>query len=336
MRRNNHSLVKYQQIVLSPDASHINIARRVFDHHLKTYLDANRIAYELDDLFARVPSDSTTVEALRDYHISRYEADVWYPVITKDPEGSKLTFASEFIELNAERLDMLVALSDDKNVKEGPVYRSLIRDLDAVFDKFKQHNVNKLFVKLNSVSPKDLCVYFDGPYGDIDALAAYRSEHVPHMLTRSTRTMSVIRNPRAPVHIMLREFADVPVQDEYRCFIYDNKLRAISQYHWNVQRPELLDQRFAIRDRISNFMSQVLQGSYLPYADCIVDVILAEPSEKTFGGLGIYIVECNCFGADLVAGSALYNWDVDYEILYHNPGPADIRVAAMFEEDNLY
>lgn len=83
-------------------------------------------------------------------------------------------------------------------------------------------------------------------------------------------------------------------------------------------------------------MSQVIQGRYLPYTDCIVDVILAEPSENSFGGLGIYIVECNCFGADLVAGSALYNWDFDYEILYNNTGPADIRVAAMFDEDNLY
>lgn len=336
MRRNNHSLIKYQQIVRSDTRNQVVVSRRVFDHHLKTYLDDNQIGYQINGDKVVILDSEVTVDKLLDYHISRYEADVWYPFVTKDAEGRKLTFMSEFIELNSDRLDMLVALSDDGNTKTSSVYLDLIRELDVAFDKFKSKGVTKIFVKLNSVSPKDLCYYTDDPYGDFNALAAYRSEHVPHMLTRSTRTMSVIRNPRSPVYIMLREFADIPLQDEYRCFIYDNKLRAISQYHWNVQRPELVDQRFAIRDRISEFLSRVIDGGYLPYSDCIVDVILDVPSDKTFMGLGIYIVECNCFGAELIAGSALYNWDVDHDILYNNLGPADIRVASMFPDDGHY
>lgn len=332
MRKNNHSLLKYQQIVRLGDR--ITIARRLFDHHIETYLKRKQIPYRVFADVADVLTTDTDVDSLRNYHISRYEADVWYPVVTKDDEGRKLTFASEFVALDAARLDALASLPDDKSIKDSSIYRLLVQEIDDVFSKFKARGITKLFVKLNSVSPKDLCYYDDSPYGDVNAMAAYRPEHVIHMLTRSARTMSVIRNPRAPVYIMLREFADVPLEDEYRCFVYDNKLRAISQYHWNVQRPELLSQRLVIRDRISEFIDLIIRGLYLPYADCIVDVILDKPSDKTFKGLGIHLIECNCFGADLIAGSALYNWDVDYDILYKNSGPADIRVAAMFPEDS--
>ena len=44
----------------------------------------------------------------------------------------------------------------------------------------------------------------------------------------------------------------------------------------------------------------------------------------------IMIIEFNQFGAETVCGSCLYNWDLDYEILYNAETPDKI----IIEKDN--
>nr|QYA18847.1 Cdc123 [Clandestinovirus] len=352
-RCNVHSLACMRQINFVPADQVIVIPKRTFDLYLVSYCIDNNLQYIEDGDIVRIKTNedgfalcrdgnalnNVNADTLVDVHIGRYESEVWFPLLQGNEESKKLTFASEFVQLDTSHMELLLHFYDrteDANrLKSSDTYRNLVSLLDNCFASFSAKGISKIFVKLNSVSPKDICYYDDDPMGDINALAAYRSEHVIHMLTRSSRCMSVIKRTLHlrlpnPVLIMLREFVEMPFQNEFRCFVYDGKLRAISQYHWMIHDKSIVDNQLAIRDRIDTFYR--LSKQYIPYKDCVMDVILLDDESKfegTFMNLGIYLIEFNCFGGDLVAGSALYHWYHDYDILYKNSNLADIRVCVV-------
>ena len=118
---------------------------------------------------------------------------------------------------------------------------------------------------------------------------------------------------------MIRQWEHIDPAMEFRCFVYRNRLTAISQYHCYNFYKKLQGREEEIRDTIYQFYLKIFE--FLPYEDCVMDIIISSE--------GVKIVEFNSFGIDGMAGSALYNWQRDKAILYATEGKPDIRLVTQ-------
>lgn len=112
--------------------------------------------------------------------------------------------------------------------------------------------------------------------------------------------------------VVLRKWVDIPKSMEFRCFIRKNKLRAISQYHCDEFFPELVGKENHILQLIHDFYKK--NSWRILYEDATMDVAIID-DEK------IFLIEFNQFGAETCCGSCLFNWDIDYQLLYHSEFP---------------
>jgi hypothetical protein len=126
--------------------------------------------------------------------------------------------------------------------------------------------------------------------------------------------------------LVIRSFVEnMPHEMEFRCFIHKGQLRAISQNGSPYYLPQLQDQKQQIIDRVSKFYNYLYP--YIPYEDCTMDIVLWDGKGKN--PWDVYLVEFNPFGAEAMAGSSMFSWVRDYEILYNSPEP----VLRIVEED---
>lgn len=127
---------------------------------------------------------------------------------------------------------------------------------------------------------------------------------------------------------MLREWVDIPIEFEFRGFVYDNKLTALCQYYDEVCYPELLEKKTAIEDAILSFFEQVKDRVPITpkeyVLDFLVDVTQSPPLVK--------IVEINPFGRPDGMGTGTVMFDLrkeeDQAILF-GEAPFQFRVEEV-------
>lgn len=267
--------------------------------------------------------------------ISAFHAQHWYPEL---PPGS--TFPSVLIPLSPKEVSALIQLKirwDQLDVSKDGFYTSdvtecapagterikqsdqelftLVGTLNTLIRKIQTHNTltGTIFVRLNSVSPKSntnriVCDPRCNPKWVTQIL---------NLLVDSLRTYETLSIPMDH-YIMLRQWQKIDPAMEFRCFVYKNRLTAISQYHCYQHFKKLQGRAKEIRDRIYEFYQKVFP--YLIYEDCVMDVILTDTD--------VQIVEFNSFGADGMAGSSLYHWTQDRAIIYaEHEDSTDIRLV---------
>lgn len=152
------------------------------------------------------------------------------------------------------------------------------------------------------------------------------AQDIIRLVGRSTRCYSdfgmylSFRVPGAPgesMSIILREWIDVPLSSEFRCFVHRGHLTAISQYHCYTVVPSLQDAATvrAVRKAIGARVAWLLPA--LPSASCIVDVCYdGRPSDVALDAADrVLLIEVNPFGADLSSGSGLFSWTRDRDLL---------------------
>ena len=116
--------------------------------------------------------------------------------------------------------------------------------------------------------------------------------------------------------------------DEFRVFVYHNNVTCISQYNeqedcgWGSCDDETL---LLICDNIINMYEALLQKAaalkiFLPQS-LTIDVMCHR--NRNFA---VEFVEFNTFGAQMSAGSCLFDWIADYDLLYSVKGLEEIRV----------
>jgi len=59
------------------------------------------------------------------------------------------------------------------------------------------------------------------------------------------------------IQILVREWIDIPVQSEFRAFVYNKKIRAISQYYDVCFFPELIQDKENIIKRIQYYFETI-------------------------------------------------------------------------------
>ena len=112
---------------------------------------------------------------------------------------------------------------------------------------------------------------------------------------------------------------DIEDKFEFRLFVRNNKITGLSQQfyfkNFNYSYEEL------------DFIEKaVLKAPFLkvaPYNDYIADVYVKNGK--------CYLIEYNPFGAGSGAGSALFNWKTDYDVLYGSITPAEFKFLSMIQ-----
>jgi hypothetical protein len=236
-----------------------------------------------------------TLEHLYYKMVAEFFSNIWYPEI-KD-----LTFKSIFIDLKEEEINLILNYTSPMDFR----FQELIHKIN---DAIKQFN-GKAFIRLNSVSPKVSEFMTSG-------------EQIIEVFNNSSRIHSSLQESQKfqiESKIMLREYQeDLPVENEFRCFIYNSHITAISQYNQGfIKEFQSKEYQQFIVNRISTFYKSL--HDRFPYVDCTMDVVFMKNDE-------IQIIEFNGFGIEQNVGGCLYNWFQDFKILYNDQGKTDIRV----------
>ena len=110
----------------------------------------------------------------------------------------------------------------------------------------------------------------------------------------------------------------IELRNEFRIFVYNKKITGISQqskklFNYTQDELEIFQEAFENIDFIKN----------LPYKDCILDVYVNIELKKCI------LIEINPFGAHCGAGSSLFKWDDDYELLHSNLDSVEFRYLSI-------
>ena len=240
-----------------------------------------------DDYYTVLAQGNTTqwINAFHtDYSvINIYAADLtWMKEATKS--GS---YTGQFPEMFAEeKADMLQRYTNVNKYFDGTPY--FVR-CNRVSLKYGQHEV--------------------GPYTTfeeiIESLVTCLDTHTPLKET-------------APLTLFLLPWQTIDTFKEYRIFVYQNKITAISQqrlyevnefleqYADDDERNSIIEKHVQI---IQDTFDQTIKQQITHTQNYCMDAVLLDNDT-------LYFIEINSFGKEYAAGSALFHWITDEDILY--------------------
>ena len=162
------------------------------------------------------------------------------------PDVLALSMPTKFIQFPLEIIGSLY----DRKPWPSPVVDALADELDAALG-WDRH-----FIRLNSRSPKD------APW-PFEVSATCSGKEAISILSASERALDDLacfsHIPERPAFICLREFMPaMQIEDEYRCFVKDGELIAVSRYDYMTPRSAPADGGRAIRDRIDKWFREHL------------------------------------------------------------------------------
>lgn len=161
------------------------------------------------------------------------------------------------------------------------------------------------FVKLSAQSSKH----------DSKIKSVQTAEDVLDMITSSRTLLRVEwQRPKKATYIILKPWNNlINNYNEFRLFVWGNKITAATQQHWFVS----LDHSQEYIDTVINVINNYKHSSKLP-SNCVLDVIILENGT-------MLIIELNPW---ICSGSDLFEWAIDYKILYGLEGDAELRLAS--------
>eukprot|EP01130_Rhizamoeba_saxonica_P011128 TRINITY_DN460_c0_g1_i2.p1 TRINITY_DN460_c0_g1~~TRINITY_DN460_c0_g1_i2.p1 ORF type:complete len:266 (+),score=54.56 TRINITY_DN460_c0_g1_i2:190-987(+) len=107
--------------------------------------------------------------------------------------------------------------------------------------------------------------------------------------------------------VVIREFVPMPIDGEYRGFVYNNQLNAVSQYYADSYFPSIKQEEKSIVDNIKKFFLVVRDKIKLD--NYIIDFAV--------NGDDVFIVELNPYSS--TTGSCLFDWGEDQAIFENGP-----------------
>lgn len=195
-------------------------------------------------------------------------------------ELAALSFNTELVQVDAAALvDEFYSCHDGK--ERGPIMNDLAQDLD------KRMGWNRKFVRLNSRSPKDYPWPFQVP-------ATHSGKEAVDFLCGSMRVLDDLYEfkwvPEQPAYICLREWQHgLRSEHEYRCFVKDGNLIAVTAYDYTKPQDAPADAGKAIRQRIDQYFTERLKPTL--HLDTVVfDLWDKKPDEMV-------LIEINPYGA---------------------------------------
>eukprot|EP01113_Clastostelium_recurvatum_P011112 TRINITY_DN15602_c0_g3_i2.p1 TRINITY_DN15602_c0_g3~~TRINITY_DN15602_c0_g3_i2.p1 ORF type:complete len:326 (+),score=17.66 TRINITY_DN15602_c0_g3_i2:20-997(+) len=217
------------------------------------------------------------------------------------------------------------------NIHASATLLNLASNIDEALEKFPNH---KALIRLSSRSPKDAILgtviddhldvlmrsycathTVDRKYVDTSELhpllyiAAAKAMEVTNgqsamdLLTNSFRVMEDLKNYLAhpsifPLCISLREWVDIDPAMEFRCFVYEHNMTAISQYFHDCYFPDMIARKSVISDQIQAFWQAHIKHRLTYLVSYVIDVAVLQDHVR--------VIELNPF--DSYTGTGLFSW----------------------------
>lgn len=152
------------------------------------------------------------------------------------------------------------------------------------------------------------------------SLRVASGEQFMDLLLKSER---VLRDLRLALHfpkqydmkLIVRDFSrDVDLKNEYRAFVYQNEMNAVSQYDKDVFHEDISENSTLIGKQIKSYWEKKVKKQLMDYESYIIDFVII--------GDDVKVVELNPF--DKHTGPCLFQWEKDKKVIEN--GPFEIRV----------
>lgn len=198
----------------------------------------------------------------------------------------------KFSHIYDENLDELCKFMDKNNFIKG------------IFD-----HGEKYFVRTDDVSLKYGC-NGAGPYINfrqiVESLVSSSFAHAP--ISEKTPTDK-------PLKLYLMKWIEnMPEDTEFRVFVNNNKITAISQQHlYQINKVlQSSDDKTTLIQKwikiITDYFENTIKKKITHISSYCIDIVIINDMP--------YFIEINCFGKEYAAGSALFHWLIDEKILY--------------------
>lgn len=179
----------------------------------------------------------------------------------------------------------------------------------------------KYFVRTESVSLK-YGMHEAGPYTSLkqiaESLTTCTEKHNPLNHFKDGLTNSL--------KLYLIEWKEMNMELEFRMFINNNQITAISQqdiftennilteFKDDVDRTNYITKML---DKLVNYFENVIKKKITEISSYVIDIVLIQNEP--------YFIETNSFGKEMAAGSSLFHWLLDEDILYGTSGKLYFR-----------
>lgn len=143
-----------------------------------------------------------------------------------------------------------------------------------------------VFVKLLSRSPKDWLI-------DMETLKMNPINNAAELLNalgcsmRTFEDLVHLCKMNIENNIIIRPYIDIPPENEWRCFVKNNKVIGISQYHYQRKFDYSKEFITELPDRIINFINDIVVPNIL-VSDFVVDLVIEQDK--------VVILETNPYG----------------------------------------
>jgi hypothetical protein len=201
-----------------------------------------------------------------------------------------------------------------------------LKKLETQIDMAKdQLQVENFFIRTSTRSPKDVIVSFKSQIAGVCPPSLTTGKDAVKLLGTSNRVFHDLEcyahsEKGDEMSIIVKPFIEHIPFYEFRCFVHQKRLTAVSQYSplgsTSTLRVDSGGQELdksKVQRAIENFMKQIIM--FLPYETVVVDVYCEPPFVKPM------LIECKPFAPDLGTKGLLFDWTKDRLILFSSPEP---------------
>ncbi|KAJ3141698.1 hypothetical protein HDU90_006041 [Geranomyces variabilis] len=197
------------------------------------------------------------------------------------------------------------------------IYDEELRDTVAKYEcQMPRPPIEGWFIRTQHVSLKE-GMYGIGPY--------YTLENIIKSIVTSSHRHRPLRPADMQCTLFFFKWQPIDPYREFRAFVYQNRLTALSAQRWHKANPWLAeksdeDLQSLTLHIVSHFYSTICERLLFLNGNYTYDLAIREDGS-------VYFIEPNAYGATYSAGSSLFHWVKD-EILLSDPLTVQLRFVA--------
>lgn len=261
---------------------------------LISFLHDEKLTYRTEKIYQIPPAYVYTCTDLKIYRFwyNNFSYEQWYTPGVYMP-------ATNLIKLADSQKYTLKKITEERLSGISPSDTDL-ENLQNIFDTVDIDSRQEYFLRLSCCSYKS-----DFPVKPL----AGKSQFVDVMTSSKIFLRNEYNRPRN-TYVVLVPYEEIPQSCEFRLFVHNKKLTAVSQQHCYDVFPYSDSELKNICTALEKM--DETKWDFIRYNSFVADVWYNK-KENT-----VKLIECNPFGAFSSSGSALFDWIDDFDLLHGN------------------
>jgi hypothetical protein len=149
------------------------------------------------------------------------------------------------------------------------------------------------------------------------------TEELCTAILSNRRTLGTFHFPFPHALIVFDFVEKVDIRREMRCFVFNSKVVAISQYDFMNNVWDGSDEALSGAAQSVEALWAAIRG-LVPFTHCVMDVFIDESCAK--------LIEFNSYGPEFTSGACLFDWIIDSRILFGREGDVVVRAVEVERE----